>query len=86
MSFEPLFLHFSAGADVNQENSDGQTPLHLASKQGHVTVVHALLESEANRNAISANGKKTWIHVQAIIKTEYLFKMNLIYFQLFVIL
>jgi ankyrin repeat protein len=38
----------SVGADVKEKDSDGWTPLHRASNRGHVQVVNALLEHEAD--------------------------------------
>ena len=36
------------GADVLAESNEGDTPLHLASQEGHVEVVHMLVERAAD--------------------------------------
>ena len=46
----------SEGADVNDINEQGVTPLMAASYEGHVEVVDMLLAAEANANAAGDNG------------------------------
>jgi cytohesin len=51
-------------ANLNARNADGSTPLHLAVRNNHASVVTALLESGANRYA--KDGKdRTPLHVAA---------------------
>ena len=38
------------GADVQQANKDGETPLWIASKEGHLEVVRVLVEKGANND------------------------------------
>jgi ankyrin repeat protein len=40
----------AAEAEVNKANSDGETPLHRASFNGHLEVVKTLLAAEAEVN------------------------------------
>ena len=44
------------GADVNTENNNGETPLHVSATNGHLEVVRALLEKGADVNAKEDNG------------------------------
>ena len=43
------------GADVNIANDDGDTPLIMASKEGHVNVVNLLMENGAEVNKADDN-------------------------------
>ena len=47
-----------ARADIEAENKDGRTPLHLVSPSGQAETVHMLLHRGANANAKDKNG---WI-------------------------
>jgi ankyrin repeat protein len=48
-----IFIYcIAVGADVNTVNDDGQTPLHLASIEGHLKIVRFLLESNADYNVV----------------------------------
>ena len=46
----------SNGANVNQKNEDGYTPLHLAVKSGHKRIVELLISKGADVNAKDARG------------------------------
>lgn len=46
----------AAGASTAIASNEGQTPLHLAAKAGHVGAVHALLEAGATVTATDAHG------------------------------
>ena len=46
--FVYLMKHFQAGADVNESDQDGDTPLTLAIENNYETVVRLLLENGAN--------------------------------------
>ena len=46
----------AAGADVNQQNNDGWTPLHWAAYNGHQEVVQALIAAGANVNQQDNDG------------------------------
>jgi len=45
-----------SGADVNTTNSDGDTPLHEAARNGHFDVVKALIIDGADANIENHNG------------------------------
>lgn len=45
------------GADINQANSAGDTPLYVASEMGHVEVVRILIENGADINQAESNGQ-----------------------------
>jgi ankyrin repeat protein len=52
-------LLLELGANVNQHNSEGWTPLHIAARRGHVPVLHRLLKSpgaDANARTFQAGG------------------------------
>ncbi|XP_012683118.1 receptor-interacting serine/threonine-protein kinase 4 [Clupea harengus] len=53
-----------AGADVDGQTTDGQTPLHLASKRGQYRVARILVELGANVH-LQADGMHTPLHVAA---------------------
>ncbi|KAG9398913.1 hypothetical protein AC1031_013997 [Aphanomyces cochlioides] len=44
------------GADMNAHDNDGNTPLHLATKNGYVTTVKELLSHKANVRIPNKNG------------------------------
>jgi ankyrin repeat protein len=46
----------SEGADVNDADELGRTPLMAASQNGHVEIVDMLLAAEANANAANDEG------------------------------
>mmetsp|Transcript_54349 Transcript_54349/g.100354 ORF Transcript_54349/g.100354 Transcript_54349/m.100354 type:complete len:1019 (-) Transcript_54349:43-3099(-) len=46
-----------AGADVNLQNSDGDTCLHLASRAGHVDVIKYLIASGAEASVMNKDSK-----------------------------
>ena len=52
-----LKKHLEAGVGVNDKNDDGYTPLHLATKKGHLDVAGILLEAEADIAVASKSGK-----------------------------
>ncbi|CAL4190584.1 unnamed protein product, partial [Meganyctiphanes norvegica] len=43
------------GADINWQNPDGYTPLHVASSKGHSTIVKLLLNANADVNIASGS-------------------------------
>ena len=53
---ERAALMISGGADVNQTNDDGCTPLFIASWYGRTKVVEKLLEAGADVNQATNNG------------------------------
>ena len=46
-----------AGGDVNEQNGNGWTPLHEASRNGHVEVITALLAAGADKTIKDEDGK-----------------------------
>ena len=53
----------SAGADVNKKNSDGQTPLIMASIEGNIEIVRALIEAGADVNVMEKDSKFTAVYL-----------------------
>ena len=60
----------SNGADVNQKNEDGYTPLHLAVKSGHKRIVELLISKGADVNAKDARG---WTSLDYSIELNEMF-------------
>ena len=52
----------SEGADVNNADEQGCTPLMAASQNGHVEIVDMLLAAQANANAANNDGQ-TALHM-----------------------
>ena len=48
-----------AKANVNQANEYGQTPVHIAAKEGHTEFLQALIDAKAHIEAKN-NIIKTW--------------------------
>jgi len=53
------------GGDINVKNAHGQSPLHLAVKQGNSDVVQVLLENGAEVDAIETDSGCTSLHYAA---------------------
>ena len=65
----------SEGADVNQKDSLGRTPLLLAVEKGDVNMALALLQAGADINAQAANKDTPWLLAGASGRTEILMLM-----------
>ncbi len=52
---EQVKLLISKGADVNEKDSGGKTPLHYASEKGHTEVARLLISRGAYVNAVSSD-------------------------------
>eukprot|EP00198_Chlamydomonas_reinhardtii_P011844 XP_001701181.1 predicted protein [Chlamydomonas reinhardtii] len=50
----------TAGADMEHENREGDTPLHCAARNGHTEVVEAMLAGRANKEARPWVRKRQW--------------------------
>lgn len=53
LSIDQLVLE---GCDINAANAEGATPLYIASKDGHLDVIKALIEKSANIDAANTSG------------------------------
>ena len=49
-----------AGANVNEVDKDGDTPLHKASSKGQVDVVRVLVEAGADASVAGEDGRNPW--------------------------
>mgnify|MGYP000235762533 FL=1 len=56
-NIDEVQLQLAAGADVNEENSIGYTPLHYAAGVGRIDIVELLIEHGANINATDSSNK-----------------------------
>ena len=56
------------GADVNAQNDFGQTPLSIASYEGHIGIVTLLIDSGADVNATDVNG---WTALMYAVASNY---------------
>jgi len=54
--------HFLKGANIDENDEDGFTPLHLAASRGHKGVAEMLIASGANVNASSRKFRSTPLH------------------------
>lgn len=57
-------LLLEAGAQVDAKNSHGNTPLHVACLNGHLSVCHELAMFQANLEATNKRGQ-TPLHIAA---------------------
>src|SRR3972149_140114 len=57
-----ISLLIKNGANVNQADNDGTTPLYIASRYGHVEVISLLLNNGANVNQVD-NVRFSPLHV-----------------------
>ncbi len=61
---EQAKLNISQGADINEKNRDGQTPLLVALSYGHTSIVKLLIDEGADINAMDKS-EKTALHLAA---------------------
>ena len=54
---EIIDLLVKSGANVNAQDAEGFTPLHMAAIHGNVKIVKKLVDLEADVNIVTANGK-----------------------------
>ena len=58
------------GADINQAENSGYTPLYIASQNGHVDVVRALLDRGADINQARNDGATPLMLAKHFNRTE----------------
>lgn len=75
--FTPVAAFIGQQANVNLSNDYGQTPLHLAAKQGREDYVCILLSAKADPNLQDIWGQSP-VHVAIGASTDRAFKVNLI--------
>ena len=56
-NIDEVQLQLDAGADANEENSIGYSPLHYAAGVGRIDIVELLIEHGANINATDSSNK-----------------------------
>ena len=61
-NIEAIKQHIAAGADVNEKDEKGATPLHGAAFTGHMEVVELLIANGADVNAKDKDGGTPLLH------------------------
>ena len=57
VGFSLVDILIQTGGDVNSEDGEGETPLHVASTKGHVEVVRRLIAAGADVNKKREDGR-----------------------------
>ena len=66
-------LLVSRGADIEAQNNDGETPLHIMARRRRLGCVVMLLSVGANVNAQSSDGS-TPLHHAAVVSSKYSYR------------
>lgn len=51
--YDDIIKLINEGVNVNEKNSEGDSPLHIAAQKGNLLIVNYLLEHRANVNAVN---------------------------------
>ena len=66
-------LLVNRGADIEAQNNDGETPLHIMARRRRLGCVVMLLSVGANVNAQSSDGS-TPLHHAAVVSSKYSYR------------
>jgi len=67
-----LRLLIRHGAELNVQDDDGETPLHVACRYSHIQLVHELIYGQADSQAVDHLGRSA-VHHAALGNAVYAF-------------